>query len=191
MKQSLELLMFAFLWHWPVSSFLFLFLFFFYLPSTLADSFSFFACPLFLSALVYLWGALLCFWSIKYRALLNVPEASGEHLFSCRWLSLLSALEACKSCWCYQLGLHIQCTMSGDRVESKDGWSRWSNWWKGSSFLILHLLKYSFTWRCPCILLKDKDSDHALKMWMSNLKDYNAYNDLALCLSLLKRFVIL
>lgn len=96
MKQSLELLMFAFLWHWPVSSFLFLFLFFF-LPSTLADSFSFFACPLFLSALVYLWGALLCFWSIKYRALLNIPEASGEHLFSCRWLSLLSALEVCNS----------------------------------------------------------------------------------------------
>lgn len=71
--------------------------YFFYLPSTLADSFSFFACPLFLSALVYLWGALLCFWSIKYRALLNIPEASGEHLFSCRWLSLLSALGVCNS----------------------------------------------------------------------------------------------
>lgn len=27
-------------------------------------------------------------------------------------------------------------------------------------------------------------------MWMSNLKDYNAYNDLALCLSFLKHFVI-
>lgn len=61
---------------------------------------------------------------------------------------------------------------------------------KGFKLFNPHLLKYSFIWRCPCVLFKDKGSYHPQKMCMSNLKDYNTYNDLALCLSFLEHFVI-
>lgn len=182
MQQSLEFLKFAFLWHCPFSKF--------FLPSSLADHFSFFSYFLFLSAVVCFRGALPCLGSTTQGSL-AYARAGGEHLFSRWWPRLLSALEVYESHCCSQPGLHTLMYVSRGRVESRDRWSRWLYCWKGSSFLILHFLNYSFTWRCPCILLKDKDSDPLLKMRMSNLKDYNACNDLALCLSFLEHFVIL
>ena len=63
--------------------------------------------------------------------------------------------------------------------------------WATMGTPILHLLRYSFTWRVPCILLKVKASDPLLKMWTSTLKDHDAHNDLTSRLSFLGPFVIL
>lgn len=67
--------------HCPVSSF--------FLPSTPADHFPFFSCPLFLSVLVYLRVLFPAFEVSNHTALLHLPEAGGEPLFSCGWLRLV------------------------------------------------------------------------------------------------------
>lgn len=89
MEQSLEFLMLAFCWPCSVSSS--------FLLSTLADSFSLFSCPLFLSAFVYLGELFTAFAVSNNKALLHMSEAGREQAFSGWWLKLLSALEVYES----------------------------------------------------------------------------------------------